>query len=29
MAADMADSQRSFLFFKRNSTNLRVREIVA
>ena len=29
MAADMADSQRSSLFFKRNSTNLRVREIVA
>ena len=29
MAADMADSQRSFLFFKRNSTNLRIREIVA
>ena len=29
MAADMADSQRSFWFFKRKSTNLRVREIVA
>ena len=23
MAADMADSQRSFLFFKRNSTNFK------